>query len=190
MKNLTKNLFKVLVLAIAVMPMLTSCFDADPIWDKLDKIEHRLDSLENSLNSQFQALNAIIDGKTTVTSCEQNADGSYDITLSNGTKFTVLANGTNCSALVSVISVNGVKCWATYDSNGKLVALTDNAGQPVPVVNEYKAQVEVVTEDGKFYIVIDGQKYMTGYDTEDMVQVFSSCETESILLLLLTDITV
>ena len=176
MKNLTKTLFKALILAIGVMPMMTSCFDADQIWDKIDKIEHRLDSLENSLNSQFQALNAIMDGQTTVTSCDKNADGSYNITLSNGAKFTVLANGTNYSALVSVTTVNGVKCWATYDANGKLVAIKDASGQPVPVVNEYKAQVEVVSEDGKFYIVIDGKRYMTGYDTEDLVQVFSSCE--------------
>lgn len=175
MKTLTNIFFKATILAVAVLPMLTSCYDDSSIWDKFDDIEHRLDSLENSLNQQFQALNSILDGQTTVTSCDKNADGSYDVTLSNGAKFTVLPDGTNYSALVSVTTVNGVKCWATYDSNGKLVALTNDAGEPVPVVNEYKAKVEVVVEDGKYYLVIDGNKYMTGYDTEKLVQVFSSC---------------
>ena len=188
MKNLTKTLFKALILAAGVTPMVTSCYDDSSIWDEFEKIENRLDELENSLNSQLQALNALIDGKTTVTSCEKNADGSYKVTLSNGTIFSVLPSNThmsdivnNYSSLVSFITIDGVKYWATYDSNGNLVAVTDNAGQPVPVVPvsdgpEYRAQVEVLVENGKYYLVIDGNRYMTGYDTEDLIQVFSSCE--------------
>lgn len=181
MKTLTNILAKAAVLAVAVLPMLTSCYDDKAIWDKFDDIENRLDSLENSLNQQFQALNTLIstvDSKTTVTSCDKNADGSYDVTLSNGAKFTVLPDGTDYSALVSVVTVNGVKCWATYDANGNLIALTDDAGQPVPVVpvvDNYRTKVEVLVEDGVYYLVIDGVKYKTGYDTEDLVQVFSSC---------------
>lgn len=175
MKNLKNLIFKTAILAVTVLPMLTSCYDDGAIWDKFKELEHRLDSLENSLNEQFQALNTIIDGKTTVSSCDKNADGSYDITLSNGTKFTVLPDGTNYSALVSVLDIKGVKCWATYDANGNLVALTNDAGQPLPVVNDYRTEVEVLEEDGVYYLVIDGKKYKTGYDTEDLVQVFSSC---------------
>lgn len=175
MKKSTNIFAKAAILAVAVLPMLTSCYDDKSIWDKFDEIEDRLESLELSLNEQFQALNTLIEGKTTVTSCDKNADGSYKVTLSNGAKFTVLPDGTDYSALVSVITVNGVKCWATYDANGKLVALTDDAGQPVPVVTETKTQVEVVVEDGVYYLVVDGKKYVTGYDTEDLVQVFSSC---------------
>ncbi len=181
MKTLTNIFVKVAFLAAVVLPMLTSCYDDKAIWDKFDDIENRLDSLENSLNQQFQALNTLIssvDSKTTVTSCDKNSDGSYDVTLSNGAKFTVLPDGTDYSALVSVVTVNGVKCWATYDENGKLIALTDDAGQPVPVVpvvDNYRTKVEVLVEDGVYYLVIDGVKYKTGYDTEDLVQVFSSC---------------
>lgn len=182
MKKSTNIFAKVAILAVAALPMLTSCYDDTSIWDKFDEIEDRIESLELSLNEQLQALKTLIDGKTTVTSCEKNTDGSYKVTLSNGAKFTVLPDGTDYSALVSVITVNGVKCWATYDASGNLVAITDDAGQPVPVVVEipetdnYKTQVEVVVEDGKYYLVIDGKKYMTGYDTEDLVQVFSSCK--------------
>lgn len=174
MKQFTNTILKALALAVVAFPMLTSCFNTDEIWDKFDEIEHRLDSLESSLNVQFQALNSIIEGNAVITSCDKNTDGSYDITLSDGTKFTVLPEGADCSALVSVIEVNGVKCWATY-ANGKLVALTDDAGQPVPVVTDLQSKVEVVVEDGIYYLVIDGKRYQTGYDTEDLVQVFSSC---------------
>ena len=182
MKKRTNIFAKAAILAVAVLPMLTSCYDDASIWDKFDEIEDRLESLELSLNEQLQALKTLIDGKTTVTSCEKNTDGSYKVTLSNGAKFTVLPDGTDYSALVSIINVNGVKCWATYDAAGNLIAITDDAGQPVPVVVEipeadnYRTQVEVAVEDGKYYLVIDGKKYMTGYDTEDLVQVFSSCK--------------
>ena len=172
MKNLSNMLFKTVICSLALLPMLTSCYDDAAIWDKFDKIEHRLDSLENSLNEQFQALNSLIDSKTTIASCETNADGSYDVTLSNGIKFTVLPDGTKFSALVSVMKVGGVNCWATY-VNGELTPLTDKSGNPVPVVkDEYRTQVEVAVEDGKYFLVIDGKKFMTGYDVEDMVQVF------------------
>ena len=174
MKRIMNLLFKTAICAVAVVPMLSSCFNADEMWDKIDKIEHRLDSLENSLNQQFDALNSLLDGKT-ISSCEKNSDGSYDVTLSNGTKFTVLADGTDYSSLVSVKVVNGVKYWATYDADGNLVVINDAEGNPVPVVRRTK--VKVVVEDGFYYLEIDGQKYKTGYDTEALVQVFSSCET-------------
>ena len=166
-------MFKTAICAIVAVPMLSSCFNADEVWDKIDKIEHRLDSLENSLNQQFNALNSLLDGKT-ISSCEKNPDGSYDVTLSNGTKFTVLADGTDYSSLVSIKVENGVKYWATYNADGNLEVVTDAEGNPVPVVK--RAKVKVIVEDGIYYLEIDGQKYMTGYDTKDLVQVFSSCE--------------
>ena len=176
MKTIMNALLKAMVVSIIVLPMMTSCFDDSLLWDSINKIEHRLDSLENSLNKQLQALNTLIDSKTTVSSCDKNSDGSYDVTLSNGMKFTVLPDGTDFSALVSIVNVNGNKCWATYDANGTLVVLKDPSGNPIPVVkDEYRPTVATVVENGKYYLVIDGNKYETGYDTEDMVQVFSSC---------------
>lgn len=171
-----KLLSKAALCSVFIIPILTSCYNDDSLWDRIDKIENRLDSLETSLNNQLSALNSLIDGKTTIASCDKNADGSYDITLSNGVKFTVLAEGSKYSSLISVMEVDGVKCWATFDANGELVVLTDSTGKPIPVVKpDYKTSVEVVVEDGIYYLVIDGEKYMTGYDTEELVQVFSSC---------------
>ena len=176
MEKSIKLIFKALLASMLVLPVFTSCDDDTAIWEEFDKIENRLDSLENSLNKQFQALNSLIDSKTTISACDKNSDGSYNVTLSNGVKFTVLPGGTKFSSLVSVMEVGGVKCWATY-VNGELTPLVDASGNPVPVVkDEYRTQVEVAVKDGKYYLVIDGQEYMTGYDVEDMVQVFSSCE--------------
>lgn len=176
MKKIINSLLKAAMVTAMIVPMMTSCFDDSQIWDSINKIENRLDSLENSLNKQLQALNSLIDSKTTVQSCDKNADGSYDVTLSNGMKFTVLPDGTDFSALVSIIEVGGKNCWATYDESGNLVVLKDQSGNVIPVVkDEYRTKVEVLVEDGKYYLVIDGNKYMTGYDTEDLVQVFSSC---------------
>ena len=124
---------------------------------QISDIENRLKQKENSLNQQFDALNSLLDGKT-ISSCEKNSDGSYDVTLSNGTKFTVLADGTDYSSLVSVKVVNGVKYWATYDADGNLVVINDAEGNPVPVVRRTK--VKVVVEDGFYYLEIDGQKYI------------------------------
>jgi len=136
MKNLINNILKIAALAMIIAPMLTSCFDDTQLWDSINKIEHRLDSLETSLNKQLQALNSLIDSKTTISSCEKNQDGSYDVTLSNGMKFTVLPDGTDFSALVSIIEVGGKNCWATYDANGKLVVLKEPTGNVIPVVKD------------------------------------------------------
>ena len=157
MKTIINSILKAVIAAAFVMPMMTSCFDDSKLWDSINKIEHRLDSLENSLNKQFQALNSLIDSKTTVSSCEKNADGSYDVTLSNGMKFTVLPDGTDFSALVSITEVGGKKCWATYDASGSLVVLKDPSGNPVPVIkDEYRRKVEVLVEDGKYYDTVLG----------------------------------
>ena len=84
MKQLTNLIFRALIGSMAILPMVTSCYDDSAIWDKFEDIENRLDSLETSLNEQFQALNSLIDSKTTISSCETNPDGSYEVTLSNG----------------------------------------------------------------------------------------------------------
>lgn len=153
------------------LPMLTSCFNDEAIWEKFDEIEGRLDSLENQLNSQVDALSALLSDLTTVSSCEENADGSFSVTLSNGTKFNVLAEGTGLSSFISYKEIEGVKYWATYDANGELVVLTDKNGKNIPVETE----VDVKVKEGIYYLIINGVEYATGYDAEDVIQVFSSC---------------
>ena len=160
----------VLCIFLAV-PALTSCYDDTALWDKVKDMENRLNELEVELTSQTEALNALLTNGATLTSCKKNSDGSYTITLSNGTKFNVLPEGTDFSSLVTFKDVNGKKCWATYNANGQAVILTDKAGNAIPVSDEISVEIK----DGVYCLIINGKVYETGYDAEDVVQVFSSC---------------
>lgn len=154
-----------------LIPLFSSCYNDDAIWQKFDEIEVRLDSLENQLNSQVEAMGSLLEDLTTISSCKKNTDGSYTVTLSNGTKFNVLPEGTDFSTLVTYTVVEGKKCWATYNANGELVTLKDASGNAIPVSTD----VSVKIEDGVYVLVINGKEYETGYDAADVVQVFSKC---------------
>ncbi|MBQ3608012.1 MAG: hypothetical protein II991_06940 [Bacteroidales bacterium] len=153
------------------IPAFTSCYDDSALWDKVNDMEARLNELEVEMTSQVEAMQALLSNGATLTSCKKNSDGSYTVTLSNGTKFKVLPEGTDFSSLVSVMVVDGKKCWATYDPSGNAVALTDASGKAIPV----SVEVSVKIKDGVYCLVINGKEYETGYDAEDVVQVFSSC---------------
>lgn len=171
MKNFTRLFLRSVLCAALAFPALSSCVDDDALWDKINELEFRLDSLETNLNKQVEALNALTKDGSTISSCKKNSDGSYLIELSDGTKFTVMPEGTSFSSLVSCTVVDGKNCLATIGPDGNPVVLRDVSGNPVPV----GTSVEVKIEEGVYYLVINGTEYMTGYDTEDVVQVFSSC---------------
>lgn len=134
-------------------------------------MENRLFELEVELQNQVEAMNALLSNGATLASCKKNSDGSYTITLSDGTKFNVLPEGTDFSTLVTYKTVDGKKCWAVYDAAGNAVLLTDAAGNAVPVSDN----IDVAIKDGVYVLSINGKEYETGYDAEDVVQVFSSC---------------
>lgn len=169
MKNWMKIFLRSFLCLSFAVTALTSCLD--DVWEKIDEMDQRLDVLEAELTSQAEALNSLLTNGATLTSCIRNADGSYTVTLSNGTRFKVLPAGADFSALLTYTVVDGVKCWATYGPDGKPVVLTDSAGKPIPV----NTSVSVKIKDGVYYLVINGKEYETGYDAGDVVQVFSSC---------------
>lgn len=165
-------LLKGFVTLFVALPMLYSCFDDSELWEKIESIEARLDSLESSLNGQIKAFSDFLaGGDITISSCVQNDNGSYSLTLSNGTKFTMLPDSTDVSALVSYVEIDGVKYWAAPDAEGKLTPLLGAAGKKLPVISA----VPVVEErDGVYYLIFDGKEYITGYNTEDFVSIFTS----------------
>jgi len=171
MKNWMKIFVRSLLCLSLTIPAFTSCYDDSALWDKVNDMEARLNELEVEMTSQVEAMQALLSNGATLTSCKKNSDGSYTVTLSDGTKFKVLPEGTNFSSLVSVMVVDGKKCWATYDPSGNAVALTDASGKAIPV----SVEVSVKIKDGVYCLVINGKEYETGYDAEDVVQVFSSC---------------
>ena len=170
MKNWMKLFLRPVSAMVLASAALSSCYDDSALWDKVTEMDDRLTVLENELTSQAEALSALLSNGATLTSCVKNADGSYTVTLSDGTKFNVLPNGADFSKLVTYIEENGKKYWATYGPDGKPVVLKDgNKNIPVSV------DISVKVKDGVYYLVIDGKEYMTGYDAAEVVQVFSSC---------------
>lgn len=175
MKEVNKTgsaLLRGLFMLLVAVPMLNSCFDDSELWEAIDQLEMRVDSLENGLNAQIEAMSALMTENLMIKDCVMNTDSSYVVTLSNGMTFTVLPGKTSVQTLVSCVVVNGVKCWATYDAVGVLTPLLDAKGAPIPVNTDVNVQIK----DGKYYLVINGKEYMTGFDSEEVVQVFTSCE--------------
>ena len=171
MKNIFRQAAKVL-LSMMVLPfLLVSCYDDSAIWESMHQLENSLNELKAQLDSQAEAMTALLSDGSTIKSCVKQSDGSYLLTLSNDVKFKVLAPGINASALMSYTVIDGEKYWAIYSPTGEQVALTDQNGKNIPVSTTFNVEVK----DGRYYIVINGQEYETGYDVEDMVQVFNSC---------------
>ncbi len=167
-----KNLFiKGLLLFCFVSPMFVSCSDIKELWEKVEDIESRLDSIQNDLNAQIEAMNALLEGgDITIAKCEKNDNGSYSITLSNGTEFTVMPELACYEPIVSYVEENGVKYWAIYDSDGVLTPLLDGTGGKIPV----SAATPVIEErDGVYYLIIGKNEYVTGYGKDDNVSVIT-----------------
>lgn len=154
-----------------ILPMFVSCADIKELWGKVEEIEGRLDSLEKGLNGQIEAMTALLEGgDITIAKCSQNDNGSYSITLSNGTEFTVLPQSADNKPLLSYVVESNVKYWAVYDADGVLTPLVDGNGKKIPVA---AAVPTVIEKDGAYYLVIDGKEYLTGYKKDESISVIT-----------------
>ena len=172
-----------MILAALACPVFTSCYDDSELNGRLDKVENdiadldqRLKDLETRLNSELQALQTLLEGKIatlqgkvdeliTVSSCNAKDDGSYEITLSDGSKFTVYPEyEEDHTGLVTTTEIDDVLYWAIYE-DGKPVVVTDAEGQPVPVV-DVTPIVDVDPATGQVFITFDGgEEWISlGYD--------------------------
>ena len=164
-----------MILAVLACPVFTSC--NDELVERVDKIEgdiadldQRLTDLETRLNSELQALQTLLEGKiaalqgqvdelVTVSSCTAKSDGSYEITLSDGSKFTVYPEyEQDLTGVVTTTILDGVLYWAIYE-DGKPVVVTDAEGNPVPVVG-VTPQVDVDPATGDVYVTFDGEEWI------------------------------
>ena len=174
LKKCGYTFLKYVLLVLFVSPSVTSCYDDSEIWDKIAAIEDRLNTLETGLNNQIKAFSDFLADKgITISECKQNADGSYSISLSNGTSFNTLPETADYSALVSYVEIDGVKYWASYDPEGDLVPLVGADGSKVPV---HTAAPVVEERDGVYYLVLGDKEFVTGYRTKDVVSIFTSCQ--------------
>ena len=113
-KTTVKSLLSGLLCITMAAPMVVSCYDDTAIWEEIDGINGRLDDLEAKLNGQIQALSDLVaGGDILISSLDKKEDGSYLVTLSNGTKFSVLPAGVSAKGIITYKEVDGVKYWAT-----------------------------------------------------------------------------
>ena len=170
MNKLFRKASKALICLLAPLAV-SACFDDSEIWDTLNEHEAQLNELQAQLNNQADAMTALLSDGSTIKTCVKQGDGSYLVTLTNGTKFKVLPQSTNVANLMTYVVIGGEKYWAVNTPSGEIEALKDASGKNIPV----SVQVDVEMKDGKYFIVINGYEYETGYDAEDAVQVFDSC---------------
>ena len=180
-----------MILAALACPVFTSCYDDSALNERLDKVEgdiadldQRLKDLETRLNSELQALQTLLEGKiaalqgqvdglVTVKSCNAKTDGTYEITLSDGSKFTVYPEyEQDLTGVVTTTTIDGVLYWAIYE-DGKPVIVTDAEGNPVPVVG-VTPQVDVDPATGNVYVTFDGEEWINIGNTKPCV--FSEAE--------------
>ena len=173
-KTTLKSLLSGLLCVAMSAPMLTSCYDDSAIWGEIDEITGRLDELDERLNDQIQAFNDLVaGGDLLIKSLQKQSDGSYVVTLSNGTTFGVLPTGVSVNGLISYKEVDGVKYWAMYNVNGVLELLVDSSKNYIPV----ESVVPTVKEkDGKFYLVVGDQEYETGFSADSSLSVITGYE--------------
>ena len=173
-KTTVKSLLSGLLCVAMSAPMLTSCYDDSAIWGEIDEITGRLDELDERLSGQIQAFNDLVaGGDLLIKSLQKQSDGSYVVTLSNGTTFGVLPTGISVKGLLSYKEVEGVKYWAMYNTNGELELLVGSSGNYIPV----ESVVPTVKEkDGKFYLVVGDKEYETGFSADSALSVITGYE--------------
>lgn len=170
-KSVGSAFLKGLLCVALVAPMAVSCYDDTALWEEIEGIKGDIQKLQEQLNGQIKALNDLLEGgDITIAECVKNNDGSYQITLSNGTKFTVLPEGKTMTGLVSYMEINGVNYWAAYGPDGVLVPLKNSEGNNMPVSADVP---RVELRDGVYYLVIGDEEFVTGYTEEDDVTIIT-----------------
>ena len=166
-----------MILAALACPVFNSCADfgtdIEGLKGELADLEDRVAALEQKLNSDLAALQTLLEGKinavagdlaelegkvdglVTVKECKQNSKGEYEITLSDGTKFTVYPEyEQDYSGIVTTVTLDGVMYWAMFDASGNPKAITDAEGNLIPVVDAVPQTKK--GDDGYFYVSFDG----------------------------------
>ncbi|MBQ2873731.1 MAG: hypothetical protein IJE85_00375, partial [Bacteroidales bacterium] len=173
-----------MILAALACPVFNSCADfstdIEDLKGELADLEGRVEALEQKLNTDLAALQSLLQGQidaingeidgingdiadllgkvnglVTVKECKQNANGEYELTLSDGTKFTVYPKfEQNYEGLVTTITLDGVVYWAMFDAAGSPKAMTDKDGNLIPVVDAVPQTKK--GDDGFFYVSFDG----------------------------------
>ena len=171
-----KSRATVMVTAAVVALSSVSCqYDDEALWNEIDNIKQELADLRATIESELAAIKELVNGQVTVTDVQQQADGSKQITLSDGTKISVYPKADKIPAnLVTVYSENGVLYWAMYDGLGNAQPIMVG-GKMVPVA-DVAPQTQVV--DGAIEVSFDGGNtwVKTGYEESTADSIITDIE--------------
>lgn len=173
-----------MILAALACPVFNSCADfgtdIEGLKGDLEDLENRVVALEQRLNTDLAALQALLQGQidaingeidgingdiadllgkvnglVTIKECKQNANGEYELTLSDGTKFTVYPKfEQDYKGIVTTVTLDGEVYWAIFDETGAPKPITDAEGNLIPVVEAVPQTMK--GDDGFFYVSFDG----------------------------------
>ena len=177
MKNfyaIFKSVFSTLVVASMLFVSCHEPYDDTAIRQEIADLYNKVNALESQLDSEVAALKALIDSKAVVASATKNTDGSWDILLTSGEKITVYPEYQPAAEVnngcVTVVKEGDTYYWAQI-VDGAAVAITDAAGNKIPVahnavpevrVNPTTNDVEVSVDGGKTWIVVEKGQQESG----------------------------
>ena len=154
-----KGFGRVLLLALATMPMVVACYDDSEMREKLDILADKVYTIEEKLNSELMALHNMLTGKILITDVSKNVStGVTTVKLTNGSTLELLPK-TDLQSVVTYTNIGGECFWAYIDANGVKQEFKNADGELVPVLTDTP---EVVVEGGDYYIVLAGMKYPLG----------------------------
>ena len=165
MKNfyaIFKGVFATLVATSMLAVSCTEPYDDTQIRQELADLYQKVDNLEKKLSTEVDALKALIDSKAVVASATKSTDGSWEILLTSGEKITVYpqyqpepqAPEVN-NGCVTVVKEGDAYYWAQI-VDGKAVAITDAAGNKIPVTHNAAPEVRVNPSTGDVELSVDG----------------------------------
>lgn len=165
MKNfyaIFKGVFATLVATSMLAVSCTEPYDDTQIRQELADLYQKVDNLEKKLSTEVDALKALIDSKAVVASATKSTDGSWEILLTSGEKITVYpqyqpepqAPEVN-NGCVTVVKEGDAYYWAQI-VDGKAVAITDAAGNKIPVTHNAAPEVRVNPATGDVELSVDG----------------------------------
>ena len=162
-----------MIVAALACPVFTSCYDDSMLVERIEGVEGevedlktRVQALEEKLNDELSALQTLLESKikslqedvdalVSVSKVEKQNDGSHKVTLSDGSSFVVYPKyEADHTGLVTTTKIDDVLYWAIYEG-GKPVVVTDEEGNPVPVVGVTPI-VDVNPNTGDVYISFNG----------------------------------
>ena len=157
-----KGVLATLVATAVLTVSCTEAYDDTQIRQEIADLYEKVSKLEQKLESEVSALKALIDEKAVVASATKLNDGSWEILLTSGEKITVYpeyqpepqAPEVN-NGCVTVISEGDNYYWAQI-IDGNAVAITDAAGNKIPVVHSAVPQFRVNPSTGDVELSVDG----------------------------------